>query len=203
MKLKGLTKWPKELTSKGEVQSTIGIFGYQRIFVEGFSKIAAPLTKLLKKEVPFKWTMECTQVIRNLKQKLTNKPVLWQPIMNKPFFLEVDASDYTTRAVLFQKDLEGRPRICGYHSKMFNETEQHYEIYDKELTAIDWALANWQHFLKGAEVHILTDHKNLTYYQHPHKLMDHAKRVRQQMGEYNYILHHIPGITNLVLPRRG
>ena len=116
--------------------------------------------------------------------------------MDKPFFLEVDASDYATGAVLFQKDKDGRPRICGYHSKTFNETEQHYEIYDKELTAIDRVLANWQHLLKGAEVHILMDHKNLTYYRHPHKLTDRAKRVRQRMGEYNYILHHKLGITN-------
>ena len=127
---------------------------------------------------------------------LTEEPVLWQPMMNKPFFLEVDASDYATGAVLFQKDMEGKLRICGYHSKTFNKMEQRYEIYDKELTAIDRALANWQHLLKGAEVHILTDHKNLTYYQHPHKLTDRTKRVRQRMGEYNYVLHHKPGITN-------
>ena len=57
--------------------------------------------------------------------------------MDKPFFLEVDASDYATEAVLFQKDKDGKPRICGYHSKMFNEMEQRYKIYDKELTAID------------------------------------------------------------------
>ena len=182
--------------SKGEVRSTIGVFGYQRIFVENFLKIAAPLTKLLKKETPFEWTMECTVAIQQLKRKLTNEPVLWQPQMEWPFFLEVDASDYATGAVLFQKDKEGRPQICRYHSKTFNETEQWYEIYDKELTAIDRALANWQHLLKGAEVHILTDHKNLMYYWPPHKLMDHAKRVQQRMGEYNYVLHHKPGITN-------
>ena len=80
-KLKGLTDWPEVLASKGEVRSTIGVFGYQRIFVENFSKIVAPLTRLLKKEVPFKWTMECTTAIQKLKQKLTNEPVLWQPQM--------------------------------------------------------------------------------------------------------------------------
>ena len=195
-KLKGLTDWLEELTCKGEVRSTLGVFGYQRIYVEDFSKIATPLLKLIKKEAPFIWTIECTEAIRKLKQALTSKPVLWQPIMDKPFFLEVDASDYATGAVLFQKNKDRKPRICGYHSKTFNETKQCYEIYNKELTAIDQALANWQHLLKGAEVHILTDHKNLTYYQHPHKLMDQAKRVRQRMGEYNYVLHHKPGITN-------
>ena len=63
-KLKGLTKWPEVLTSKGEVSSTISIFGYQRIFVENFLKIAVLLTKLLKKEAPFEWTTECTMAIQ-------------------------------------------------------------------------------------------------------------------------------------------
>ena len=102
----------------------LGVFGYQRIFIKHFSKIAAPLTCLTKKEVTFEWTNECTQAIQMLKKMLTEEPVLWQPMMDKPFFLEVDVSDYTTGAVLFQKDKEGKLHICGYHSKTFNETEQ-------------------------------------------------------------------------------
>lgn len=61
----------------------------------------------------------------------------------KQFFLEVDVLDYVTGAVLFQKDKDRWPQICGYHSKTFNETEQHYKIYNKELMVIDQALANW------------------------------------------------------------
>jgi hypothetical protein len=95
-KLKGITEWPEVLTSKGEVRSTLGVLEYQRIFIENFSKLAAPLTKLTKKEAQFVWTEECTAAIQNLKKALTREPVLWQPIMNKPFFLEVDASDYAT-----------------------------------------------------------------------------------------------------------
>ena len=77
-KLKGLTDWPEVLSSKGEVWSTIRVFGYQRIFVENFSKMAAPLMRLLKKEVPFEWTEECTTAIWKLKQKITNESILWQ-----------------------------------------------------------------------------------------------------------------------------
>ena len=62
-KLKGLTDWLEELTCKGEVRSTLGVFGYQRIYVEYFSKIATPLLKLIKKEAPFIWTIECTEAI--------------------------------------------------------------------------------------------------------------------------------------------
>ncbi len=89
----------------------------------------------------------------------------------------MDASDYATGAVLFQKDKKEHPRIYGYHSKMFNEMEQCYEIYNKELTAIDRVLENWKHLLKGAEIHVLANHKNLMYYQHPHKLTDQAKCI--------------------------
>jgi hypothetical protein len=112
-KLKGIMEWPEVLISKGEVRSTLGVLGYQRIFIKNFSKLAAPLTRLTKKEASFIWMEECTAAIQNLKKALTRKLVLWQPIMNKPFFLEVDASDYATGAILFQKNHEGRPRICS------------------------------------------------------------------------------------------
>jgi hypothetical protein len=100
-KLKGIMEWPEVLTSKGEVCSTLGVLGYQQIFIENFSKLVAPLTRLTKKEAPFVWMEECTKAIQNLKRALTRELALWQLIMDKPFYLEVDASDYATGAILF------------------------------------------------------------------------------------------------------
>lgn len=62
-KLKGLMEWPKELSSKGEICSTSGVFGYQRMFIANFSDLAAPLTKQLGKKSEFKWMQKCTDVI--------------------------------------------------------------------------------------------------------------------------------------------
>jgi hypothetical protein len=91
-------------------------------------------------------------------------PILVHPDPTKTFELEVDMSNYTTGAILFQKDDRGKPHPIGYNSRTFNEAERCYDIYDKELTAVDRGLANWQHLLLGNDIIIHSNHANLTYY---------------------------------------
>ena len=55
-KVTGITEWPRELKSVKEVQSTLGVLGYQRPFIRGFAHIAKPLTELTKKKIHFEWT---------------------------------------------------------------------------------------------------------------------------------------------------
>jgi hypothetical protein len=66
--------------------------GYYRRFIEGFSKIARPMTALLAKNVEFKWTPTCQESFEMLKQKLTTAPVLVLPDVHKPFLVYSDAS---------------------------------------------------------------------------------------------------------------
>jgi hypothetical protein len=58
------------------IKSFIGMASYYRRFIEGFSKIAKPMTALLAKKVEFKWTPACQESFEMLKQKLTTTPVL-------------------------------------------------------------------------------------------------------------------------------
>jgi hypothetical protein len=103
-KVAGIAEWPRELKSIKEVRSTLGVLGYQRPFIRGFAHIAKPLTQLTKKEVPFKWTQECTEALNKLINIITSEPVLACLDLNKPFELEVDASAYAVGAILFQRD---------------------------------------------------------------------------------------------------
>ena len=74
--------------------------------------------------------------------------------------------------------------------------ERNYDIYDKELTAVDRGLENWRHLLLGNTVIIHTDHANLTYYRHPHKLSERARRALNCILKYNLTIKHKPGILN-------
>jgi len=121
--------------------------------------------------------MTCTNALDRIIHILTTKPVLAQPDQNKPFELEVDASNYATGAILFQRDERGKPQPIGFHSKTFSKEEMNYDIYDKELTALDRGLETWRHLFLGREVIIHTDHANLTYYRQPQKLSPRAKRA--------------------------
>ncbi|KAJ9159761.1 hypothetical protein P3X46_025240, partial [Hevea brasiliensis] len=66
--------------------------GYYRRFVKGFSLIAAPMTKLLHKNVRFDWNDKCQTSFEKLKAMLTEAPVLTQPVSGKDFVVYSDAS---------------------------------------------------------------------------------------------------------------
>ena len=163
-KVAGLREWPRQLKTVKEVRSTLGLLNYHRAFVPGFSHIVKPLTRLLKKGEPFIWTAACTKALDRIIDILTSKPVLTHPDPDKPFELEVDASNFATGTILFQRDERGKPRPIGFHSKTLSKEEMNYDIYDKELTALDQGLETWQHLLLGQHTTIHTDHANLTFY---------------------------------------
>jgi hypothetical protein len=112
------------------VHSTLGVLGYQQQFIPNFSHLAHPLNELLKKDKKFEWTEECMQVVNSLIKAVTSNLVLLHPDYKKPFMLEVDASQYTTGAILYQQDVDKHWQPVAYYSKFFNEAERGYDIHN-------------------------------------------------------------------------
>nr|GFA51183.1 putative reverse transcriptase domain-containing protein [Tanacetum cinerariifolium] len=77
-KVEAITKWPRP-TSVTEVRSFLGLASYYRRFVEGFSRLALPLTKLMRKGEKFVWNEEREKSFEELKQRLVSAPVLILP----------------------------------------------------------------------------------------------------------------------------
>ncbi|KAL0282453.1 UNVERIFIED_CONTAM: Retrovirus-related Pol polyprotein from transposon.6, partial [Sesamum angustifolium] len=94
-KVKAIMEWrvPKNAT---EVRSFLGLAGYYRRFVEGFSIIAGPLTKLLRKGITFQWTEQCQQSFDELKKRLTLTPILVLPSGSGGYVVYTDASKQGT-----------------------------------------------------------------------------------------------------------
>ncbi|GJZ08585.1 putative ribonuclease H-like domain-containing protein [Tanacetum coccineum] len=92
------------LTNIKGVISFLGHTGFYQRFIKDFSKIARPLTKLLKKDTPFEFDDECHNAFKLLKEKLTCAPVIVSPNWNLPFELMCDASNFAVGAILGQKD---------------------------------------------------------------------------------------------------
>ena len=80
---------PKNVT---KVKNFLGLTGYYRQFVEGFSMIAPPLSKLTRKNNIFEWTVKCEQAFQELKCRLTTTPILALPPGTKIFVIYSDAS---------------------------------------------------------------------------------------------------------------
>jgi hypothetical protein len=109
--------------------------GYYRRFIEGFSKIARPLTALLAKKVEFKWTLACQKSFETLKEKLTTTLVLILLDVHKPFLVYCDASYTGLGCVLMQ---EGR--VVAYSSRQLKIHEKNYPTHDLESAAVVHAL---------------------------------------------------------------
>ena len=181
-----------------EVQSILGVLGYQRPFIPHYADIAHPLTALTRKNTPFTWTPECCTALDTLITAITKGPTLAQPNLSKPFFLQVDASAYATGAILSQKDDRGKHQAVGFLSKTFNEAERNYDIHNRELLAVFQGLTHWRHLLLSSPhvTTMLTDHKNLEYYKEPHHINRRIAQYVQCMQDYNFIIKHIPGESN-------
>jgi len=76
--------------------------------------------------------------------------VLATPDLDKKMRMEVDVSDYAIEGMLSMECEDGRWRLVVYLSKLLNEIERNYKIYDKEMLAIIRGLENWRHLLEGA-----------------------------------------------------
>ena len=133
-----------------------------------------------------------------LAQAVAANPVLQRPNYDQPFFLEVDASQFATGAILSQKDERGRLRPVGSISHSFTLAERNYDIHDRELLAIIHGLRAWRHILLSSPhvVTIYTDHKNLTYYRHAQRIARQVARYLGELADYNFVLVHKPGTSN-------
>jgi hypothetical protein len=100
-KVQDVLSW-KTPTSVSDIRSFLGLAGYYRRFIEGFSRISKPMTGLLEKDKEFKWTSACESSFQELKKRLTTAPVLVMPDMEKPFSIYCDASDQGLGCVLMQ-----------------------------------------------------------------------------------------------------
>ena len=156
-KIEAVLNW-EPLKNVPELRSFLGLVGYYRRFMKGFSIIAAPLTKLLWKHVEYKWTEACQSSFEELKAKLTTTPVLASPSGISGFVVYSDASYQGLGCVLMQHG-----RVLAYASRQLRPYEISYPTHDLELAAVVFALKIWRHYLYGETFQIFTDHKSLKY----------------------------------------
>jgi hypothetical protein len=102
-KVQEVMDW-KPPTSVHQIRSFLGLAGYYHRFIPDFSKIAKPMTELLKKEVKYRWDDKCDEAFHTLRKHLTTAPVLAQPDNTQPFDVYCDASGTGLGCVLMQND---------------------------------------------------------------------------------------------------
>ena len=104
-------QWERPKSVK-KITSFVGLAGYYKRFIEGFSKIVAPLTHLTRKDQPFAWTYKCEESFQELKKRFTSAPVLVIPDTSKSFEVYCDASYQGLGSVLMQEK-----KVVAYASR--------------------------------------------------------------------------------------
>nr|KYP76432.1 Retrovirus-related Pol polyprotein from transposon 17.6 [Cajanus cajan] len=164
-------------------RSFVGLAGYYRRFIEGFSRIVMPLTQLTRKDQPFVWTDACEQSFQELKRRLTTSPVLVLPDTNEHFDVFCDASHQGLGCVLMQGG-----RVVAYASRQLKNHERNYHTHDLELVAVVFALKSWRHYLYGARFSVFSDHKSLKYLFDQKELNMRQRRWMEFLKDFDFQL---------------
>ena len=130
------------------LRSFLGLCSYKHCFVPNFSIIASPLFTLTRKDEPFLWSDQCPSAFQELKDILTQSPVLAFPNFEE-FILETDASAHGLGAVLSQKQKRGAHHPIAYASCTLQPHEKNYEITEIEGIAVVWAGKHFRRYLYG------------------------------------------------------
>ena len=195
-KVTAITEIPSPRTVK-QVQSFVAACSWYRRFVPNFADIARPLTDLLKKNRPFKWTSAEEDSFSQLKTLLTSSPCLATSIEDKPFYLYTDASNYALGAVLCQGERDSC-RPIEYASRLLIPAERNYCTTEREALAIVWALDRFRGYLECNEVIVMTDHQALRWLMSLKSPHGRLARWALQIQGYEAEIKYVPGHTNVV-----
>jgi hypothetical protein len=176
-----------------KIRSFLGLAGYYRRFIEGFSKIVKSLTSLLEKGKEFKWDEACQKCFKELKERLTTALVLIMPDIHKGFDVYCDASHLGLECVLMQ---EGK--VIAYDSRQLWKHEKNYPTHDLELAVVVHALKIWRHYMIGNKCKIFTAHKSLKYIFTQKELNLSQRRWLELIKDYDLEIQYHPGKANVV-----
>ena len=196
-KVQAVLDWPTPKSVK-DVQSFLGLANFYRKFIREYSRIAAPLTDLTKKDQEFQWNPEAQRAFEELKRRFSTEPVLMMFDPTREIMIETDASDLALGAVLNQPDDQGKLHPVAFHSRKFSGPELNYEIHDKELLAIVETFKQWRVYLEGSKhtIKVYTDHKNLVYFTTTKVLNRRQVRWSEELSSFNFEIHYRKGSEN-------
>ena len=136
-------------TNVKAIRSFLGHVGFYRRFIQDFSRIARPLTRLLCKEIKFDFDNECLAAFHTIKGPLVSAPVVQPPDWDLPFKIMTDACDFAVGAVLGQRK-DKKLHVIFYASKTMDEAQCRYATTEKELLAIVFAFEKFISYLVGS-----------------------------------------------------
>ena len=200
-KVKSVQDWPTPCNAS-DVRSFLGLAGYYRRFIAGFSGIAAPLHDLTHTAdgKTFDWQRVHQQAFDQLKSALLGAPILMLPDPDRQYVVNTDASDFATGAVL-QQDFGRGLQPIAFSSHKMTDAERRYPTHDREMLAIINMLGEWRTYLQGRQpfvIRIRTDHNSLQYFMTQASLSARQSRWLDKLSDFDFKVEYVRGPTNIV-----
>ena len=181
-------------TNLTELRSWISIMGYYRRFVRDFSRIAAPLRKLLKKDQEFKWCDAQQNAFVKLRNALISAPILIFPDFTKQFRLDTDGSKFGLGIVLSQQSSTSKLyHVVAYGSRATNSNEANYSAPKLELLAVLYGCEHFRPYLLGRRFLLVTDHRALLWLVSTPKPPATLARWILRLSEFDFAIKHRAG----------
>ena len=179
-------------TTPKQVRAFLGLVGYYRKFIKGFTKIAKPLTLLTRQQVKFNWTPEHQAAFIHLKDAIVQAPILHYPNPNKTYIIYTEASDDTCGAQ-FSQEPNGTEFPVAFLSHTFTETECKWSTTKQEAFGVYYAITKWKYYLQGANIIVQNDHKLLAQFLNGKNTNNKVNRWSLELATYSITIEWISG----------
>ena len=165
VKVSIIVKWLTLMNIK-DIQSFLSFTNFYQRFIYDYSKLASPLTHLIKKNILFESITECQFTFDALKKVFMSDVILRHYNSDLKIVVKTDTSDYVSEGILSQYNKNDVLHPIAYFFKKHNSVKCNYEIYNKELIVIIHPFEEWCSELEGStySIDVITDHKNLEYF---------------------------------------
>ena len=196
-KIDAIKQWPTP-TCATDVRSFLGLAGYYRRFISGYSDTALALTELTKDEVEWRWTDAESSAFEALKLQLATAPVLALADPKLPYVIHCDASGFAVGACLMQDQGAGLQPVSYISCKM-KDAETRYAPHEQELLSLVYACKKWRHYLhNGKPFTVLTDHQSLRFFSTQPLLSARQARWKDALAEFDFTIRYIEGPKNVI-----
>ncbi|MBW0583518.1 hypothetical protein O181_123233, partial [Austropuccinia psidii MF-1] len=191
-KVQQILNWPQPKNIKA-LQSFLGFANFYHCFIKNYSKKISALTSLLKKDSPFIFNEEALSQFQILKEAFTTAPILSYFNPSLPTIVETDASYYALGSVLSQLNDSGKHPIAFDSCKLL-PAELNYDIHDKKLLGIVWALKRWRAFLLSLSdsFEVFTDQSSLKYFRSSKVLTRRQAHWAVFLSEFHFSITYRP-----------